>query len=620
MVITKSKAERLAAFESIMTHWSAAKNTLGAKEEVKSVGIGYKEVNGNLQEQMVFIAYVTATPANMPANIQGIPVDVRIIKATTPLGKEPKMMGGIRVDADIDNPGTLGCIALRMPDEEPVLLSSHHVLYGKDNGDDDKVFHPDKCCSLCCACNVVARTLDKVKGPYSDAAIARIKFDDKLAEKYILHNRVKGLGAYTKSGNPAVETLSNEDVILNGTAIEKCLDLGRVTIVPAIPGDRVRKVGLATGRTIGIVTAVGAACTVDYEDGDVVVYLDQVSVQSENANTEFAKEQDSGAVIVNDNNSVVGLLMSGQGKTFWANNIHNVMADLKIRIHNPPKAKIRVEKAGDGKTDPLNVTFYDESVAGEVDIVKRIWNLNDGRATTDGAATMKEDATFSHTFKVTDTKINPDTYYVSLTVIDKYGLSDKKVVPIEVVKAGVPLSKSVDTSLFAEPEEAASFALADNGNGNGNGNGHSSLLTKSSIANATHTELLQYVQEQLLLSENGRNITTHISSFQQEVITLVNKNRKVTVTWQRKQGPAFVAKFLKALRQPGAGLPQEVNGIRVQSLLQAMALVLEEEGSDELALAIREHSLMVFNLFDKHRTLEEILSAIHGSTVAPMIR
>lgn len=616
MVITKSKAERLAAFESIMAHWMDAKNAVKDKTEVRSIGIGYKEVNGNLQEQMVFIAYVTATPANMPANIQGIPLEVRTIKVTTPLGKEPKMMGGIRVDADIDNPGTLGCIALRMPDEEPVLLSSHHVLYGKDNGDDAKVFHPDKCCSLCCACNVVARTLDKVKGPYSDAAIARINFDDKLAEKYILHNRVKGLGAYTTSGNPVVETLSNEDVILNGTAIEKCLDLGRPTIVPAIPGDRVRKVGLATGRTIGIVTAVGAACSVDYEDNDVVEYLDQVAVQSQNANTEFAKEQDSGAVIVNDNNSVVGLLMSKQGNTFWANNIHNVMADLKIRINNPPKAKIRVDKAGDGKTDPLNVTFYDESVAGEVDIVKRIWNLNDGRATVTGAATIKEDATFSHTFKVIDDKINPDTYYVSLTVIDKYGLSDKKIVPIEVVKAGVPLSKSVDASLFAEPEEAASFAFA----GNGNGNGHSSLLAKTSIANATHTELLQYVQEQLLLSENGRNITTHIRSFQQEVITLVNKNRKVTVTWQRKQGPAFVAKFLKVLRQPGALLPQEVNGIRVQSLLQAMALVLEEEGSDELALAIREHSLMVFNLFDKHRTLEEILSAIHGSTAAPMIK
>ena len=85
------------------------------------------------------------------------------------------------------------------------------------------------------------------------------------------------------------------------------------------------------------------------------------------------------------------------------------------------------------------------------------------------------------------------------------------------------------------------------------------------------------------------------------------------VAWQRKQGPAFVVQYLRAIRIEGAPLPKEVNNVPVQQLLQHMATVIEEEGSAPLAAAVREHRLSIFNALHHHNTLEEIITAIHTS-------
>ncbi len=73
---------------------------------------------------------------------------------------------------------------------------------------------------------------------------------------------------------------------------------------------------------------------------------------------------------------------------------------------------------------------------------------------------------------------------------------------------------------------------------------------------------------------------------QPEVMHLINHNRACKLAWQRKQGPAFTAAFVRSLKEPAYRVPLQINGIRAESLLWAMAAVLEEQGSDRLRKAL----------------------------------
>lgn len=69
---------------------------------------------------------------------------------------------------------------------------------------------------------------------------------------------------------------------------------------------------------------------------------------------------------------------------------------------------------------------------------------------------------------------------------------------------------------------------------------------------------------------------------QPEILHLINHCRPVTLAWQRKQGPAFTAAFVRSLKDPQYRIPVQINGIRVETLLWSMAAVLEENGSESL--------------------------------------
>jgi hypothetical protein len=602
MEITKTPAQRRAEFDNIVMQWPQARTALKAKKNVQEVGIGYREVNGQPQEVMAFIAYVDqkgdqASPGDaIPPDFNGIPVDVQLQQASVPVASEHlNLRGGMALDGD-NGIGTLGCFAWKAVEKKFVLLSSHHVLYGKDRTHGEKVFHPNKGCSLCCVCNDVALNLD---GEYSngfiDAAIAEPGFPN-VGDRYSIHNKVKGLGEYTNLGTPG-ELLSEADALLRGTAIARVsVAENRRVLFPCIPGDRMRKVGNATGRTIGIVTAVAGSCSVDYGGGNVKKFFDQLVIRPKDPGTEFARKGDSGAVIVDDQNRVVGLLMSSTegpdeqslpNDTTWANNIHNVLERFGLEIMAPPKAEFTITKDGDGKSSPLTVHF-DAASATTTNgtIAGYYWDLDD--FDSDLQHVTKQVPAFSHTF----TSNKPKTFYVRLTVVNSLGFTDFAVKKVEVNPVSTPASQPA-SALVSEEDKAKTTAPA-----------------RPHYAELSPMELLQFLKDQMEASQKGRKIASIIERHNGEVLRLVNKNRKVKVIWQRKQGPAFVAQFFRSVRTPGNKLPRVVNGIEIQTLLQAMALALEEEGSQELSADVEEFRLHVFNAFEKFDTLESFLASL----------
>lgn len=613
MEITRSMEEREKEFGRLVFHLPEAEAALRSKKNVVDIGIACKEIAGRHIETMCYVVYVQEKtsaaalgPADLiPEEIAGIPTDVVEIRSAKFLEDKAQyrpLKGGIQVASNNGSwVGTLGCFAVSNENSKLVMLSNHHVLYHGDETDGDPVGQPDLTCSACCTCDIVAYNMKGVLTNKVDGAIARIGIE-QIADNYVISNVVKGLGEYTNV-NTASEQLTNDDAPIYGVAPQMSWFKSDGTVVSCtvIPGQRVRKVGRTTGRTIGKVIGIAAPGRVGIPQDQPPNFLDQIYIvpHTQNGNNQFAQGGDSGSVIVNDHNQVVGLLMASKegNDTYdgnYANNIHNVMEALNIRIYGTPKAVITFTPQGDNAA-PFTASFSGaQSVNKDGEIISYAWDLGDPDVS--GLMATQQGVAITHTFNL------PGTYYVTLTVTNSVGASHRARLPVVV---DYPAGGGGGGATFAKVQS--------------NGNGYEQAVTQNAGQLSTQAWMNQ-LQESLEASETGKQVAAYIRQFRQEVLRLVNHNRKVTVVWQRKKGPAFIAQCIKALRTPGASLPVEVNGVHIQSLLQSMALVLEEEGSTELAQAIRQHQLRVFNLLDKHRTLEEILSAIHGSTVAPMIK
>ncbi|MFD7652991.1 hypothetical protein ACFV4N_03325 [Actinosynnema sp. NPDC059797] len=94
-------------------------------------------------------------------------------------------------------------------------------------------------------------------------------------------------------------------------------------------GRRVRKRGRTTGVTEGVVASTDAAITLDFGVGLGVRTLhDQIRIEA----PRFADHGDSGAVLLDDANRVVGLYLGGSGSRGFANPIEPVLDQLDVDL------------------------------------------------------------------------------------------------------------------------------------------------------------------------------------------------------------------------------------------------------------------------------------------------
>lgn len=110
---------------------------------VVSVSMGYKQTGRDLTDQLALRVYVQQKkkpeqiPAgeSIPAEINGLPTDVieRYLSARSSKGGTRPLVGGILLteynDLQPGSPGTLGCMAKRCSDGKHVALSCQHVLH-----------------------------------------------------------------------------------------------------------------------------------------------------------------------------------------------------------------------------------------------------------------------------------------------------------------------------------------------------------------------------------------------------------------------------------------------------------------------------------------------------------
>jgi hypothetical protein len=134
------------------------------------------------------------------------------------------------------------------------------------------------------------------------------------------------------------------------------------------------------------------------------------------------------------------------------------------------------------------------------------------------------------------------------------------------------------------------------------------------------SDLVRMLHDRLARTEQGRVILDLIETHRNEIIRLVQRNRAVTVTWHRKQGPAFLAALGRSAKHPEYRIPKEIEGISRTHAFMSMATVLEEHGSEGLREAVRRYSVPLLNLVSRYDTVHAIADALEEQILPELAR
>jgi hypothetical protein len=291
---------------------------------VVGVGIGLKEIGGELTDQICFRVYVwekkdaAEVPAEerVPKTVQGFPTDVLKVYSVKPtqsfvelrdLSEHRPLKGGVAISTKIMTEvhheyGTLGWFGTKTSDGSRVILTCAHVLWPDLwNGmapvvltDPDKLAQPiyDKTC--CCEYHVIGQRIIGIKNNDVDCAIGSLT--EEVPALFI--------------GNRS----TNRTLRVDG------IDVAAV-------GDPVRKIGARSAYTEGLVIDIGgAAGTVALPGGGTTdVRLHQIIIWPDTTNVTyiddafgqpaFDNEGDSGSVVIDDQNRIIGLIFSANTNT-----------------------------------------------------------------------------------------------------------------------------------------------------------------------------------------------------------------------------------------------------------------------------------------------------------------
>lgn len=313
-----------------------AKNHFGGFSGVQNVSVGLKEVGGKLVQELAFKIYVyekylaqcISVSQQLPKEFKGYCTDVvEVVPFVPTYGEDYQelLRPGMRIKGEGE--GTLGCFARMKSDPSKiVILSNSHVLLGTFFIQGLDVGQPSVKCSWCCACRVIGETTGDIDN----------SFNIKTVEYQVD-------GGSWNTQDPASETdcaIAEFNFSRNYTnEVEEGVGMIQGTPPPGnfgiVGGSRVKKMSATSGFTEGTVLQFnnlnsryqGGGALPDFlfplniggnavEDGmaGAVNNVNQILVMPEpdpndaNLRVSFAVGGDSGTVILNESNQVVGLM------------------------------------------------------------------------------------------------------------------------------------------------------------------------------------------------------------------------------------------------------------------------------------------------------------------------
>lgn len=314
----RTRAERLELQNKLLDLLEDVKEKLMKFPNVINVAIGLKETAGELTEDIVFQVFVVdkiekdslAPSEQIPKKIKGYKTDViKVPKAVNRVdsSEHRPVTGGVQISNGKGHVGTLGCFAQLVADDTLVLLSNEHVLYSDGAVAGDKIGQPNFENKCCCCCAYVDGEIGTILGPAInnstvDCAIASV--NPGIALDHILHN-------------------SMDDAELHIDGIDT-----------AVVGDNVRKIGRTSGLTQGRVRSINGPTA--SRNGQIFIRpVDtETFTESKNGKKAFSDGGDSGSIIIDESNNVIGLLWGGDPDSYtvdetFACHINDVLTALR---------------------------------------------------------------------------------------------------------------------------------------------------------------------------------------------------------------------------------------------------------------------------------------------------
>lgn len=121
---------------------------------------------------------------------------------------------------------------------------------------------------------------------------------------------------------------------------------------------------------------------------------------------------------------------------------------------------------------------------------------------------------------------------------------------------------------------------------------------------------LETLESKLMATAYGEHIRDLFELHVPEIMTLINTNKKVMLTWHRNKGPEFINQAIKSGIENDFEISPAIDEIKKTTLLRRMASVIQEVGSPPLRLAIGEHFSLVMKWAEKCNSLNEVFEVL----------
>ncbi|MBC9796900.1 hypothetical protein [Sinomicrobium weinanense] len=317
---------------------------LRKKQNVVATGIGYKTVAGRTTSDLSIICSVEVKKPSsrlrerdlVPSYVQGIPTDVRpvgVLRAfQNPTERFRPAPGGVSIGHYRITAGTLGCLVVR--DGQRYILSNNHVLANSNEAQTgDPVLQPgphdggtesrDRIAELS---EFVPIHFEGDDGGGLPCRTARFVAAALNALAPLVGSRSRLRPYRVQQGSNTVDCaiarpLDPLDVE------EKILQIGTITgIGEGGLGMQVQKSGRTTGLTNGVIEQVDVSARVSYGTNKIALFEDQLMAGA------MSQGGDSGSVVLDENNNLVGLLFAGSETTTLINRIGNVFDALSLSL------------------------------------------------------------------------------------------------------------------------------------------------------------------------------------------------------------------------------------------------------------------------------------------------
>ena len=317
------------------------KESLLSLPNVNGVGIGYKETNGKVTDELSVVCLVTKKTSNLPPgghipdSINGIKTDVIAvgeIKALANTGRFRPAPGGVSIGHYSITAGTLGVIVRDRATGQRLILSNNHVLANSNDADiGDAIIQPGSADGGQTATDTIAllERFEPIRftsepGTCSIASVYA-GVGNFLAELVGSSHRVDVIKQQQTSNriDAALARPINE-----GDVLDEILDIGTVAGVAAPTlGMPVRKSGRTTGFTTGQINLLDATVDVSYGVGRTARFEGQLVAGP------MSQGGDSGSLVVDANSDqAVGLLFAGSNASTIFSPIQEVLDILQVDL------------------------------------------------------------------------------------------------------------------------------------------------------------------------------------------------------------------------------------------------------------------------------------------------